>query len=78
MTVEERVRNLEAELRELLDWTLEERQKVTDRLIAEGATFGLDGHPEAYAPIREESFRRYREIVEKYKDLPPGTRVKLW
>ena len=77
MTVEERARNFEAELRELLDWTLEERHKVTDRLIAEGATFGLDGHPEAYASIREESFRRYREIIEKYKDLPPDTKLNL-
>ena len=78
MTVEERARNFAAELRALIKWSNEESEKVYNRLKSEGATLGLDSHPEEFAPIREESFRRYREIIEKYKDLPPGTKLKLW
>ena len=39
---------------------------------------GLDANSEAYTEIREETKRRYRKIIEKYKDLPPDTKIKLW
>ena len=77
MTLEERQQNLSVELRAVIKWANEESEKVYNRLKSEGATLGLDSHPEEFAPINEEYKRRWREIIEKYRDLPPDTKLKL-
>ena len=70
---------LSKELRALMEWEERENAKITSRLKAEGRhKIGLDANNEAFADVRAERTRRLREILEKYKDLPPGTKLKLW
>lgn len=79
MNIEERAKALSMELHELSKWQKEKEAKITLRLKNEGKyKVGLDVNSEAYTEIRAESKRRYREIVEKYSDLPPNTKLKLW
>lgn len=78
MTLEERQNALSSELRQLLEWEEHETDKIITRLKSEGTTLGLDGCPEEFAPIRRERNRRWRKIIESYKDLPPDTKLKLW
>lgn len=77
-SVEERAEKMSAELRELMDWEEREEEKIISRLKAEGRKLGLDGCPEEFAPIRQERNRRLSIIFEKYKDVPPGTKLNLW
>ena len=77
-SVEERAEKMSAELRELMDWEEREEEKIISRLKAEGRKLGLDGCPEAFAPTLREYKRRWAEIFEKYKDVPPGTKLNLW
>ena len=76
--IEERAQALSKELRELVIWEINEDDKIVARLKAEGKVLGLDGYPEEFAPIRRERERRLAEIFERYKDLPPDTKLKLW
>jgi len=70
---------LSKELRALMEWEERENAKITSRLKAEGRyKIGLDTNNEAFADVRAERTRRLREIFEKYKDLPPGTKLKFW
>ena len=79
MNAGERAKALSTELRELFKWQQAEEVKITSRLKAEGRyKIGLDANNEAYAEIMSESRRRYREIITKYKGLPPDTKLKLW
>lgn len=78
MTLEEREKALSSEIRELFDWEDRESNKVIARLESEGKKLGLDSYPEEFAYIREERNRRWRAILEKYKDLPPDAKLKLW
>ena len=79
MNVEERTQALSEELLKLSIWQDEEEEKITLRLKSTGRyKVGLDTDSEAYAEIRAEPNRRYRKIAEKYKDLPPDTKIKLW
>ena len=67
------------ELRALFKWEAEEKDKITFRLKAEGKyKIGLDANSESYATIRTEFKRHWRAILEKYKDLPLDTKLKLW
>lgn len=76
--IEERAEKLSKELRKLMSWEDKENEKVYARLKSEGKILGLDSCPEEFAYIREERNRRWREIIEKYSDLPPNTKLKLW
>lgn len=78
MTLEERQESLSKEIRELMEWEELESKKIIEKLESEGKALGLDGYPEEFAYIRETRNRRWREILEKYKDLPPNTKLKLW
>lgn len=78
MTVSERQRAFSEEIRGLMEWEEAESEKVIARLKSDGKVLGLDGYPEEFAYIREERNRRWREILEKYRDLPPDTKIKLW
>ena len=64
--LEERKRLANAEWKELLNWSVAEAQKVSERLNREGAIIGLDTNREAYAYIHETRQRRLIEIAEKY------------
>lgn len=79
MNVEERVKALSEELNELSTWQDAEEAKISLQLKSAGKyKVGLDANAEAYAEIRLEAKRRYREIIAKYNDLPPDTKLKLW
>ena len=79
MNVEERAKALSTELLELFEWEEAEKVKINCQLKRAGRyKAGLDANSEAYTEIREETKRRYRKIIEKYKDLPPDTKIKLW
>ena len=79
MNVEEYAKAFSEELRELSMWQDAEEAKITLRLKSTGRyKVGLDANSEAYTEIRAEAKRRYRKIVEKYKDLPSDTKIKLW
>ena len=79
MTKEESANALAAELHNLIEWERTEKAKITLQLKNEGRyKLGLDANSEAYTEIIAESQRRYREIVNKYNDLPPDTKLKLW
>ncbi len=69
MTLEERKLAADAEYRKLIKWAIQESDKVSKRLKAEGVSQGLDTNREAYAPIHEEYKRRILELFDKY-DLP--------
>ena len=79
MTIPEKQRALTEELHELSMWQDAEEAKITLRLKSVGRyKVGFDANSEAYSEIRAEAKRRYRKILEKYKDLPPDTKIKLW
>ena len=55
-----------SEIEALLNWSVAEAKKVSERLHREGAKIGLDTNHKEYAYIREERNRRLKEIAEKY------------
>ena len=76
--IESRAENFSKELRELMIWEETEINKIIVRLKADNKILGLDGYSEEFAQIRQERSRRLELIIEKYKDLPLGTKLKLW
>lgn len=77
-STEERQKAFSEELKGLLEWERIEGEKVLTRLKSEGKVLGLDSYPEEFAYIREKRNQCWKEILEKYKDLPPDTKLKLW
>ncbi len=65
------------ELCDLMEWEEQETEKIFARLKSEGKVIGLDGYPEEFAAIQKERRRRWRELLEKYRPLPLGTKIKL-
>ena len=76
--IDRRTKLFLGELRQLMEWEEHEMQKVISRLEAEGKVLGLDGHVKDFLPIRRERAHRLKNLFEEYKDLPPGTKLKLW
>ena len=68
-SIEERESKAKQEIEELLNWSVAESKKVSDRLDREGVVRALDTNREAFAYIREIEKKRLKEIAEKY-DLP--------
>lgn len=78
MKVMERQQAFSKEVKELFNWEEQESNRVITRLKLEGKKIGLDSYSEEFVYIRRERNRRWREILEKYKDLPPSTKIKSW
>ncbi|MBR2179552.1 MAG: hypothetical protein IJ862_04055 [Selenomonadaceae bacterium] len=68
-SLKEREAKAKQEIEELLNWSVAESKKVSDRLDREGVVRALDTNREAFAYIREIEKKRLKEIAEKY-DLP--------
>lgn len=76
--LEERKSVAAREIRDLLDWNLQEEIKITEKLKATGKFKpGLDGNLEDYAPLNKELKKRVEQIFQKH-NLPLNTRLKLW
>ena len=69
VNLEERETKAKQEIEELLNWSITESKKVSDRLDREGVIRGLDTNREAFSYIKEIRQKRLKEIAEKY-DLP--------
>lgn len=69
-SLEERIIKAEEEYQKVLEWALEEEDKVDEMLKATGRLqMGLDGNSKDYAYIYETLKNRTKEIIFKY-DLP--------
>ncbi len=78
MTEEERKTEAVKEIRELLDWSINQEERLVERLKECGElTLGLDGNTNDFAPLREELATKLKAILSKY-NLPFDTKLKLW
>lgn len=78
ITLEERKTSAVKEIRDLLNWSLQEEIRITEELKAKGKfQSGLDGNSEEYALLNNEFKKRMKAIFTKY-DLPSDTKLKLW
>lgn len=75
--LDRRIKKAQSELREITRWFMDEKKVITDNLEKSGELKWLDGNKEAYRPVQEEFSRKIKALVEKYKDLPPYTKIKL-
>lgn len=66
------------ELRNLLNLSLQEENRITENLKATGQfKQGLDGNLDDYVPLNREIGEKIKEIFIKY-NLPPNTKLRLW
>mgnify|MGYP006988831305 CR=1 FL=1 len=64
------------ELKALYEWDKAERRKIDAELKATGKyRTGLDTNQQYYREHIKEFNRRFYELVQKYKDLPPDTKI---
>ncbi len=76
--LEKRKLNAVKEIRDLLDWSIKEEERITTELKRLGKlTPGLDGNSEIYASHNKKVNTLMKNIFDKY-GLPPDTRLKLW
>ena len=78
MTLEERSRRANEDLKETMNWFNEERRRIYKELgEKQGADRKIDGGNEPYRELHKKFARRITAIIRKY-DLPPDTKLKLW
>lgn len=70
--------NFLKEMQTLMEWEESEIGKINEELKRQGLfEEGLDTNQKYYASVIEVRKRRWREILEKYKDLPPDTKIEF-
>ncbi|MBR5912941.1 MAG: hypothetical protein IKZ58_01050 [Selenomonadaceae bacterium] len=62
----------------MLDWEDSEIEKIDEKLKSQGLfEEGLDTNQKYYAQVKKIKKRRWKEIREKYRDLPPDTEINF-
>ncbi len=64
--LEERKEKAVSEYIKVVEWVIQESQKVSEELERQGKFTTLDGHKDAYTYIHEEEIKRLKNIFEKY------------
>ena len=78
MTLEERSRKANEDLKELMKWFDDERKRIYNELNEKlGADRKFDGGNLPYKELHKEFAIRCKSVLDKY-DLPLGTKLKLW
>ena len=71
-----RTEEFQAKMKSLFKWNDLERRKIDEQLKAQGKyREGLDTNQKYYREHVKEFNRRFYELAEKYKDLPPDTKI---
>lgn len=74
-SLEERIDMFHRELKDITGWYVKAIETINLQLQREGRLKGLDGNNAAYSPAHEELNRRLSILIDKYKDLPPDTKI---
>ena len=71
-----RVEEFQTKMKLLFEWDENEHRKIDEQLKASGKyREGLDTNQQYYREQIKEFNRRFYSLVEKYKDLPPDTKI---